>query len=88
MLIYIKQLRLRVSGELRDIIADREQTKDKNTLPSRKGSVCGLFVVCLMPLSARDGEDRCNTSGQPTQKPEIIVKSELYYTNHSKHISI
>lgn len=45
-----------MSGELREIILDREQTKDKNPLPTRKGSVCGLFVVCLMPLSARDGE--------------------------------
>lgn len=56
MWIYSKQLRLRVSGEVRDIIADKEETKDKNPLPITQGSVCGLFVVRLMKLSARDGE--------------------------------
>lgn len=45
-----------MSGELRDIIADREETKDKNPLPITQGSVFGLFVARLMPLSARDGE--------------------------------
>lgn len=45
-----------MSGELRDIIADRVETKDKSPLPIKQRSVCGLFVVCLTPLSTRDGE--------------------------------